>query len=105
MRFFGPKGYLSLDLLSRSGHHAAILPHPQGEIEVPGVGRFRLGTGHLDAEPIDAIRTELDAFFEAIRADSDPLVTGAEALRVIKIAARIQEEVKRSLQRFEEANR
>ena len=104
MRFFGPRGYLSLDLLTREGRHAAIGPHPEGEIEVPGRGRFRVGERQLQAEPIDAIRTELAAFFEAIIHDTEPLVTGAEALRVIRIAARIQEEVKRSLQRFQQSN-
>lgn len=105
MRIFGPRGYLSLDLLTREGRHAAVGPHPEGEIEVPGMGRFRVGEESLRAEPIDAIRAELAAFFTAIREDREPEVSGTQALRVIRIAASIQAEVRRSLQRFEHSNR
>ncbi len=100
MRLFGPAGYLSLDFLRRTGHRTVIGADADGDVEVPGVGRFRVGEEELTAPEGDAISDELQAFLAAARDGGPTAVTGEEALRVLRIATRIQSQVRESLQRL-----
>ncbi len=100
IRFFGSEGYLSLDFLAREGRRAAIRADGAGAIDVPGAGRFRVEQEHLTSSPSNAIASEIGAFREAVGGDESPGVSGREALRVLRIASRIQENVRASLERF-----
>jgi predicted dehydrogenase len=96
VRLFGPAGYLSLDFLTRRGHRVQIRP---------GAGADgRAGPEVIDellAVPdADPITEQLRAFLGAAAAGEPPVVSGADALRVQRIASQIQREVRASLQHF-----
>jgi predicted dehydrogenase len=97
IRFFGPSGYISLDLGSRCGRRVHVEADPDGPIEVPATGRFRVQETVLEAPPEDALAQEARAFLEAVRTKTPPAVSGEEALRVLELAERIRAEVGRSL--------
>jgi len=100
LRFFGPSGYLSLDLARRRGRRALIVADRDGEVAVPGVGRFRVGEEILTPPDGDALTEQLRAFQIAILENTPPAVSGEDAVRVLRIAGRIQQEVRQSLEEF-----
>ncbi len=100
LRFFGPAGYLSLDLAQRRGRRALIVADRNGEVEVPGVGRFRVGEESVTPSDGDALTEQMRAFQIAILENTPPAVSGEDAVRVLRIAGRIQQEVHRSLEEF-----
>jgi predicted dehydrogenase len=98
VRLFGPAGYLSLDFLVRRGHWAQVRPTRASDDTGPQVVDELLAVA--DADPITE---QLRAFLSAAAAGEPPIVSGADALRVQRIASQIQREVHASLQRFGEA--
>ncbi len=102
LRFFGPRGYLSLDMLRREGRRVVIAPAAQGEIDVPGLGRFHIGEEAVETTPSDALTEQLRAFLIAIQERTPTAVSGEDAVRVLRIAARIQQQVRDSLRTFRE---
>ncbi len=100
LRFFGPANYLSLDLAARTGRRARIVPDAGGDVAVPGLGRFRLAEEALIAGDGDALTEQMRAFQIAIQENAPPAVSGEDAVRVLRIAGRIQQEVQQSLEVF-----
>jgi predicted dehydrogenase len=100
LRFFGPSGYLSLDMAERRGRRALIVADRDGEVVVPGVGHFRVAEEILAPTNGDALTEQMRAFQIAILENTPPVVSGEDAVRVLRIAGRIQQEVVQSLEEF-----
>jgi predicted dehydrogenase len=98
IRFFSSSGYLSLDLLQRSGRRVSIRPGSTGAVEVPGIGRFGVEEETLTGETSDPLTEQLRAFIEAVEKDRPVEVSGAEALRVLRVAEEIHGRVRESLE-------
>lgn len=97
IRFFGPSGYISLDLGARTGRRVHVVAAAEGAIEVPGTGRFDVRQEPLEAPAEDALAEEARAFLQAVKTGAAPAVSGEEALRVLELAERIRAEVLHSL--------
>ncbi|MBD3237859.1 MAG: gfo/Idh/MocA family oxidoreductase, partial [Candidatus Eisenbacteria bacterium] len=97
IRFFGPRGYLSLDLLTRSARRVQIAPGGEEGFLVPGAGRFAVAQERFDAESGDALSDQLRSFLEAISRGTPPVVSGGDGLRALRVAVEIGRAVQASL--------
>jgi predicted dehydrogenase len=100
LRIFGSRGYLSLDLLRREGLHVEIRPAADGPIEVPGVGSFAVIEERLAPAAGDALDEQMRAFLQAIAGQGPVAVDGATGLAVLRLARRVQHDVRASLERL-----
>jgi len=103
IRFFSRHAYLSLDLAQRTARRVAIRSDAAGDVEVPGMGRFTVAEEQLEQKTPDPLEQELHAFLTAVQTRTPPPVSGAQALRVLRVADAIRDDVQRSLRRFDEA--
>ena len=102
MRIYGMEGYISLDFANRNG--TLIRPSEaltRGEIDLDGVDMTQpaaikdrlfgkiLRVDRVQAESRDALSLELEDFVQAARGESEPRVSGADALRAIHLADEI----------------
>jgi predicted dehydrogenase len=81
VRFFQPDAYISIDYDQR---RAQIFHKPR-----PGAGWLDIRGETIDIREADALADEIEAFLQCVRSRSLPLVSGAEGLRALEIAARI----------------
>jgi predicted dehydrogenase len=102
MRLFGPEGYVTLDFAAR--HATIVRPSDRlrrGEIDLDGLdlgqpaavkerifGKI-LRVDQVQAEGREPLALELEDFVQAIRTGSRPRVTGADALRAIRLADQV----------------
>lgn len=102
MRLFGPEGYVTLDFAARQG--TVVRPSERlrrGEVDLDGLdlgqpaavkerifGRI-LRVDQVQAESREPLALELEDFVHAVRSGSRPRVTGADALRSIRLADQI----------------
>ncbi|MGE4619069.1 MAG: Gfo/Idh/MocA family oxidoreductase, partial [Planctomycetota bacterium] len=93
VRIFGPRQYVSLDLVQREGFHVSLdadydpeqFLDVSGRIQAPdGVEDFlsqHLQQSPLKIEPTEPLKAELESFLQAARGDRLPAVTGAQGRR------------------------
>ncbi len=103
MRLWGPEGYVTLDFATKQG--TVVRPSDRlrrGEIDLEGVdlseaaavkehlfGKI-LRVDKVQAEGREPLALELEDFVHAVRSGSRPRVSGADALRSIRLADRIR---------------
>ncbi|MFQ5654958.1 MAG: Gfo/Idh/MocA family oxidoreductase, partial [Planctomycetota bacterium] len=105
IRIFCHRAYLSLDLVNRSGTRIGVaegydpssflddagrISAPEGEAAF--LARF-LHTEQLVIPSYEPLRAELEAFLRAVREGTPALVTGAQGLRAMATARRIEERI------------
>jgi predicted dehydrogenase len=100
VRCFGPRGYHSIDLLARRARRVRMQADPGGALEVPGLGRFAIHEDRLERPAPDPLSEEIRSFLEAAETGATPAVSGEAALRVLRAAHRVREQVRLSLQRL-----
>jgi predicted dehydrogenase len=81
VRFFQPDAYISLDYDQR---RAQIYYKP-----APGATWLDIRGESIEIKEGDALADEIDSFLESVRTRTLPLVSGAEGLRALEIAAMI----------------
>ena len=81
VRFFQSNAYISIDY---DGRRAQIFHKPG-----PGAGWLDIRGESIEITEADALADEIDAFLQCVRSRALPLVSGAEGLRAIEIAAMI----------------
>jgi predicted dehydrogenase len=81
VRFFQSDAYISIDY---DGRRAQIFHKP-----APGAGWLDIRGESIEITEADALADEIDAFLQCVRSRALPLVSGAEGLRAIEIAAMI----------------
>jgi predicted dehydrogenase len=81
VRFFQPDAYISIDYDQR---RAQIFHKPS-----PGAGWLDIRGETIEIQQGDALADEIDSFLQCVRSRSLPLVSGAEGLRAVEIAAMI----------------
>jgi len=101
IRCFGPRGYHSIDLLARSARRVRMEPAVDGTLEVPGRGRFAVREERVERPGPDPLAEEIRTFLLAAETGAAPGVSGAEALRVLRLAYEVREQVNRSLRQLE----
>jgi len=83
LRCFQTNGYFSIDLLAQSAVVMTRTPPA-----TPG-GRPGIDRDEIQLRPDDALRAELQSFLRAVRERTPPEVSGAEALRALQTALRV----------------
>ncbi|MBX6311628.1 MAG: Gfo/Idh/MocA family oxidoreductase [Isosphaeraceae bacterium] len=106
MRIWGAEGYLTLDFAARQGTH--VRPSERlrrGELDLDGLDLSQpeaikahvfgkiLRIDHVQAEGCDALTQELEDFIRAVRTGSRPRVTGDDALRALRVADQILQQI------------
>jgi predicted dehydrogenase len=81
VRFFQSDAYISIDYDQR---RAQIFHKP-----APGAGWLDIRGESIEIKEADALADEIDSFLQCVRSRSLPLVSGAEGLRAVEIAAMI----------------
>ncbi len=106
IRIFGPRQYISLDLVNRTGFHVSLdsgydpdqFLDSLGRVEAPeGVEQFL--SNHLIQQPLEInevqpLRAELDAFVEAVQGNREPAVSGAQGRRAMEAASQVVESLR-----------
>jgi predicted dehydrogenase len=102
MRLFGPEGYVTLDFAAR--HGTIVRPSDRlrrGDVDLDGLDLSQpaavkerifgkiLRVDQVQAEGREPLALELEDFVQAIRTGSRPRVTGADALRAIRLADQV----------------
>ncbi len=102
LRVFSPDAYVSIDYQKRQG--AVIRKHGNIEAVRDAAARIRSGEvqdvsklnfqdlvhiENLQTDDIEPLRAELDAFVEAVKNGSRPVVTAEDGLHAVEVAARI----------------
>ena len=87
MRFFQPHDYIAVDYATRYASISSLI-HPSGILARPGVN-----TRRLEIEDIEPLRAEIEAFFQAARDGSSPLVTGQDGHHALALALRVLERI------------
>ena len=101
MRLFQPDHYLSLDFLEKNAQvvrlfaqDAPDLPPQEQLMEFEtNAGKKWLFLQMPDAPPVNAIQRELETFYEAIRNDTEPVVTLLDGFRALEVAHQILAEI------------
>jgi predicted dehydrogenase len=106
MRLWGAEGYVALDFKTKQG--MVVRPSDElrrGHLDVEGVDladpeavkRHLFGkvlrVDQVQAEGREPLALELEEFIEAVRSGRAPTVTGAEAIRALRVADRIVREI------------
>ncbi len=108
MRLFQPDAYISLDFLEKNAQIVRLfepdspdLPDAEHfmELDTPRGKRLMLAE-QPETRPGNAIKMELQAFGERIRAQSEPLVTLGDGLAALELAHRILAEINFRSTRF-----
>jgi predicted dehydrogenase len=97
VRCFGSSGYHSLDFNTSTGKRALIDPSSPTAIEIPGIGRVGVREESFTVPESNAISDEISAFIDSIQNGTPSVVSGQEALKVLKVASQIQQKVRESL--------
>jgi predicted dehydrogenase len=94
LRIFQHTGYFSLDLAKGSGHFYRLKPGWQGL----GAQRIEDIVDHisLTAPEAEPLRLELESFLQAVRGESDVVVSGAAGAQALALAWRVAEAVRAS---------
>lgn len=94
MRIFQTTGYFSLDLAQGGGHFYRLKPGWQGL----GATRLEDIVEHvkLDAPEAEPLQLELESFVQAVRGESEVVVSGAAGLQALVLATRVAEAVQAS---------
>ncbi len=102
MRLYGPEGYVTLDFAAKQG--TIVRPSERlrrGEVELDGLDLSQpaavkerifgkiLRVDQVQAEGREPLALELEDFVQAIRTGTRPRVTGADALRSIRLADQV----------------
>ncbi len=102
MRLYGPEGYVTLDFATKQG--TIVRPSDRlrrGEVDLEGLDLTQpaavkerifgkiLRVDQVQAEGREPLALELEDFVHAVRSGSRPRVTGADALRSIRLADQI----------------
>jgi predicted dehydrogenase len=101
MRLFQPDHYISLDFLEKNAQivrlfaqDAAGLPPLDQLMEFEtNAGKKWLQLSMPETEPVNAIQRELETFHEAIRTNTEPVVTLQDGFDALKVAHRILKEI------------
>ncbi|MGA2192865.1 MAG: Gfo/Idh/MocA family oxidoreductase [Nitrospirota bacterium] len=94
IRLFQPDTYISLNYQDQEIYAYHRIPNkkdPEGRPEIVG--------GKVKVKKDEPLRAELEAFLECVADRSKPLVSGHEGREALKVAMRVQEEIKRSMPR------
>jgi len=106
VRIFGPRQYVSLDLIQREGFQVSLdsdydparFLDSAGRIVAPdGVEDFlsqHLQQTPLEIDPVEPLRAELESFLAAARGDREPAVTGAQGRRAMEAATQVIESLR-----------
>lgn len=108
-RFFQKNAYISVDFLEKQSEIVSIMDvdpdkaDPMAMLIEPGEGK---GTKQISfdkpkSEPVNAIKMELEKFYEAIVNDQQPPVTISDGVEVLKLAYRILDEVNKNLNKLQ----
>ncbi len=102
MRLYGPEGYVTLDFAAKQG--TIVRPSERlrrGEIDLEGLDLTQpaavkerifgkiLRVDQVQGEGREPLALELEEFVQAIRTGSRPRVTGADALRAVRLADQV----------------
>ncbi len=105
MRLYGPEGYVTLDFATKQG--TIVRPSDRlrrGDIDLEGLDLTQpsavkerifgkiLRVDQVQAEGREPLALELEDFVQAIRSGTRPRVTGADALRSIRLADQVLQE-------------
>jgi predicted dehydrogenase len=110
LRVFCPDLYVSLDYLSRQGTTIKVREGAQqelrellraGQLEPAAFFRF-LEITNLTVEEEQPLRAELTAFLDAFREGRPPPVGGEDGREALACALRIEEDIRRNLDRIRE---
>jgi predicted dehydrogenase len=102
LRVFSPDAYVSIDyqkrhgtVIRRSGNidavRQAVAKIRRGEIQDISQLNYKdiVHIEELESDDVEPLRAELDAFVEAVRSGSKPVVTAEDGLHAVEIATRI----------------
>lgn len=94
LRIFQNSGYFSLDLAKGSGHFYRLKPGWQGM----GAQRIEDIVDHvsLSAPEAEPLKLELESFVQAVRGESDVVVSGAAGAQALALAWRVADAVQAS---------
>jgi predicted dehydrogenase len=87
LRLFQDDAYMSIDLQQKV---LTVVRKPPAGSDMP---RGQVVIEERTYEQGDALRFEIDAFLQSIRAGTPPVVTGEDGLRALETATRITEMV------------
>jgi predicted dehydrogenase len=102
LRVFSPDAYVSIDYQKRHGTvirrggnidavRQAVAKIRRGEIQDISQLNYKdiVHIEELESDDVEPLRAELDAFVEAVRSGSKPVVTAEDGLHAVEIATRI----------------
>jgi predicted dehydrogenase len=105
MRIFNRDSYLSLDYIAKTGMRMGLKDgfdpkeiNIQEQAKLEDQGSYPLFTKYFSIEQLhvasdEPLKNELKSFVHAVKADREPVVTGAHGLQAIEIATRIQKKI------------
>ncbi|MCK9452084.1 MAG: Gfo/Idh/MocA family oxidoreductase [Bacteroidales bacterium] len=108
-RFFQKNAYISVDFLEKQSEIVRIMDVDADKAD-PMAMLIELGEGKVTKqisfekpkiEPVNAIKMELEKFYEAIVNDQEPPVTISDGVEVLKLAYRILDEVNNNLNKLQ----
>ena len=111
MRIFQRDAYISLDFITGTSEVYHLLPIDQnadqammslGEIGI-GEKRKRLIYEHPEIKEINALKYELELFIKSILYKTNPVVSGIDGLRALKVAEIIMKKIEKSQEIFTES--
>jgi len=113
MRIFCEDSYISLDHIAKTGMRIRLKEgYSLDSIDFKKMatleesqGAFPIFTQFFNIEQLqistdDALRSELEAFLDAVRTSREPVVTGRQGLQAIEIAMQITDDIARSQRAF-----
>ena len=114
MRIFSRDSYLSLDYIAKTGMRMGFKEgFDRSKIDIREMakleedqGSYPLFTKYFSIEQLhvasdEPLKSELQSFLHAVRADRTPVVTGAHGLQAIEIATRIQEKIRQQQEKLD----
>jgi predicted dehydrogenase len=115
MRIFCEDSYISLDHIAKTGMRISLKEgYSLSSIDLKSMasleesqGAFPIFTRFFNIEQLaisadDALKSELQAFLDAVRTGRQPVVTGRQGLQAIEIAMRIDADIAKSRRSFSE---
>jgi len=108
MRIFQRDAYISMDFITGTSEVYHLLPMDQstdqatmslGEIGI-GDKRKRLIYEHPEIKDINALKYELELFIKSILYKTNPVVSGMDGLRALKVAEIIMQKIEKSQEIF-----
>jgi len=108
MRIFQRDAYISMDFITGASEVYHLLPMDQnsdqammslGEIGI-GEKRKRLIYEHPEIKEINALKYELELFIKSILYKTNPVVSGTDGLRALKVAEIIMNKIEKSQEIF-----